>query len=338
VLLTIIAAAALTVTAVERRVLTSATLQSDAYAVARTGLDRFLATRTQLGFTSVPPAAVESTRVQLTDGYADVVLRRLRPAQGSEAALYVITSRGARTDGSQPPAPIAWRTVAQYARWQDPAMQVLSAWTSLAGIGWRSSGGEISGADACGAAGSVAGTALPVPPGFSQGRGGSVPNGVPAVRNLGAAASAPDSVQVDWGRLLTGGLVPGEVTIPGSAWPTSADWVNANFWPVIIVTGNLMLPGDGRGLLVVSGNLNLPGGRTWDGIVLVGGRVDEHGGNRVNGAMVSGLNRKLGAPPTFPDSARGAPRIVYDSCLVQRALASFSGLSAFGNTTVDNVP
>jgi hypothetical protein len=163
VLLTIVAVAALTVAAVERRTVTSANLQSDAYTIARTGLDRFVATRQQLGFTSVPPAVVESARVQLAEGYADVVLRRLRAAQGIEPALYVITSRGARTDRSSPPSPVAWRTVAQYARWQDPGGQVLAAWTSLGGIGWRTAGGALSGFDACGAATDVAGTAVPSP-------------------------------------------------------------------------------------------------------------------------------------------------------------------------------
>jgi hypothetical protein len=338
VLLTIVAVAALTVAAVERRTVTSANLQSDAYTIARTGLDRFVATRQQLGFTSVPPAVVESARVQLAEGYADVVLRRLRAAQGIEPALYVITSRGARTDRSSPPSPVAWRTVAQYARWQDPGWQVLAAWTSLGGIGWRTAGGALSGFDACGAATDVAGTAVPSPPGYGQGRGGSVPNGSPAIRNLGSAALAPDSVLVDWGRLRAGGLVPGEIGIPGSPWPSGTAWNDPNFWPIIVVTGNFVLPSSGRGFLVVTGDLDMPSGRSWDGVILVGGRVDERSGSRLDGAMVSGLNRKLGAPLTFPDSARGAPRITYHSCNIRRALAPFSGLAVFRNAIADNVP
>lgn len=338
VLLTVLAAGALTVTAVERRVLGSATLQSDAYAIARDGLDHFLARRTRLGFTSVPPAAVESTRIAADNGYADVILRRLRTAQGLEPALYVVTSRGARTDGSTPPVPIAYRTVAQYARWQDPSMQILSSWTSLGGIRWRTGAGELSGFDGCGAAAAVAGTAVPVPPGYAQGRGGFVPNGAPPVRDLGAPATAVDSVRLDWARLRAGGIVSGEIAIPGTPWPSGSQWNDANFWPVIVVRGNLTLPSDGRGLLVVTGDLRLPGGRDWSGVILVGDRIEEHAGNRVNGAMLSGLDRTLGAPAGIPDSVRAALRVQYNSCFVKRALSPFSGLAAMGNTMVDNIP
>ncbi|HEX9564410.1 MAG TPA: hypothetical protein VF981_10585 [Gemmatimonadaceae bacterium] len=338
VLLTVLAAATLTVAGVERRVTGSAALQADAWTMAHDGLEVFLATRSALGFTSVPPAAVESTRIRLADGYADVVLTRLRDAQGLEPALYVVKSRGARTDRSTPPVPIAFRTIAQYARWQDPAMQVLSAWTSLGGIRWRNPGGALSGFDACGSAIAVAGTAVPASPGFSQGSGGPVPTGAPDVLDLGPTASAPDSVRIDWARLRAGGFVSGEIDIPPNPWPAGGQWSDPNFWPVIVVQGSLVLPGDGRGLLVVTGDLTMTGGRWWRGVILVGGRVDEHGGNRVNGAMVSGLDRKLGGPALAPDSARGAPRIEYNSCNVMMALAPFRGLAALQNTTVDNIP
>jgi hypothetical protein len=338
VLLTVLATAALTVAGVERRVTGSAAFQAEAYALARDGLERFLVRRQALGFTSVPPAAVESTRIALTNGYADVILTRLRDARGLEPALYVVRSRGARTDHSAPPVPIAYRTIAQYARWQDPGMQVLSAWTSLGGIRWRNAGGALSGFDACGAAAPVAGTAVPVPPGFSQGRGGPVPAGLPPVRDLGPPGSAPDSIRIDWARLRAGGLVPDEIDLPGTPWPSGAQWNDPDFWPVIVVQGNLVLPSDGRGLLVVTGSLTVPGGRWWRGVVLVGGRVDEQGGNRVEGALVSGLNRTLGGPALLPDSARGAPRVEYHSCNVARALGAFTGLSALQNTLVDNIP
>jgi hypothetical protein len=338
VLLSVLAAAALTVVGLERRTIGSSGLQADAYTIARSGLDRFISSRAQLGFMAIPPAPVESTRIALANGYADVVLTRVRIAQGLEPALYVIRSRGIRTDGSAARVPIAFRTVAQVARWQDPTMQVLSSWTSLRGVAWRNAAGELNGNDACGAAATVAGVATPDAPGFTQASGPPVPNGLPDALRLGPSATAPDSVRIDWTRLRTGGVVSSEVSIPPDAWPSPAQWADPNYWPVIIVQGNLTLPTDGRGLLVVTGDLALTGGKWWRGVVLVGGRVGERGGNRVQGALVSGLDRKLGGTGVPVDSVWGAFRVQYDSCNVARALSEFRGLAAYRNATVDNVP
>jgi hypothetical protein len=337
VMLTVLAAAALTVSGVERRALGVAAAQTDAYGLARAGLDRFLVDRPRLGFTAAPPAATESTRIALAGGYADVVLRQLRRPSGLEPALYVVRSRGVRTDGSQPPRPIAERSVAQYARWQDASMQVLAGWTSLRGIAWRhAAGGVVSGVDACGAAGAVGGVAVPTVPGFSQLMGPPVPDGSPDILDLGPAVSAPDSVRIDWGRLLNGGVPDGSLDLPADPWPGAGQWSDPQFWPVIVVRGNLTLPSDGRGLLAVTGDLTLPGGRWWQGVMLVGGSVLERAGNRVHGAMVSGLNLKLGGAPVPIDSVRGSFRVLFHSCNVARALAPFRGLSAYRNATVDN--
>lgn len=336
VLLTVLAAALLTISASERRVTTAAGLQSDAYTIARGGLDQFLVQRAQLGFTGAPPAPSESARIAFPDGYADVVLTELRAESAGEPALYVLRSRGVRLDRSSARRPLAERTVAQYARWQYAAMQVLAAWTSLQGITWRNSAGGLEGADACAATADVAGVAVPDSPGFQQGSGQPVPNGSPAQLLLGSAASAPDSVVIDWARISRGGLVAGEIDIPGNPWPAAKDWTNPDFWPVIVVQGDLTLPGDGRGLLAVTGNLRLTGGRAWSGVVLVGGAIYEQGGTRIAGAIVSGLNRKLGVPPPSVDSVRGAMTVRYHSCNVALALDAFRGLSAYHNATVDH--
>jgi hypothetical protein len=338
VLLSILAAGALTVTGLERRSVAAAGLQADAYALARAGLDRFVTSRTQLGFTATPPAASESTRIALLNGYADVILSRVRPAQGIAPALYVVRSRGVRTDNSSPPQPIAFRTIAQVARWQDPRMQVLAAWSSLRGVTWRNAAGDLNGFDGCAGGGAVAGVAIPDTPGYSQVSGPPVPNGAPDELSLGSPASAPDSIRIDWARLRAGGVVPGEVVIPRDPWPPSGAWADPDYWPIIIVQGDLTLPTDGRGLLVVTGDLTLPGGRWWNGVVLTGGRVVERAGNRVHGAIVTGLDRKLGGVAAPIDSVWGNFRVQYNSCNVARALASFRGLAPYGNTTVDNIP
>lgn len=336
ILLSIMVAAALTVAGLERRTVSAGALQSDAYAIARSGLDRFIVDRTNLGFTSIPPAPVESTRINLIDGYADVVMTRVRTALGIEPALYVVRSRGFRTDGSRPPQLIAMRTVAQVARWQDANMQVLGSWSSLRGIAWRNAAGELNGNDACGGAPPVAGVTVPTMSGYSQQSGPPVPNGSPDTLHLGPAA--PDSIHIDWTRLRAGAVVPGEVDIPPATWPGPAQWADPNYWPVIIVQGDLTLPTDGRGLLVVTGNLTMTGGKWWRGAVLVGGRVSERGGNRINGAMVSGLDLKIGGGALPADTVQGSFRMQYDSCMVTQALTAFRGLAPYQNATVDNIP
>ena len=50
----------------------------DVFTLAQSGLELFLAKRDSFGFVASPPAASESTRVNLRGGYADVVLTRVR--------------------------------------------------------------------------------------------------------------------------------------------------------------------------------------------------------------------------------------------------------------------
>jgi hypothetical protein len=66
-------------------------------------------------------------------------------------------------------------------------------------------------------------------------------------------------------------------------------------------TGNAVIPGGTRkGILVVRGNLSFAnsGSPRWDGIVLVGGKLDTPGGSSpeyvINGIIVTGLNIILG--------------------------------------------
>ena len=91
----------------ERRSVSNQQSQTDAYAVAETGLQQFVANRVALGFTSSPAAAYESTRVNVTGGYADVVLQRIRPAVGNAAAVYVVRARGVSTAGMLSGTPVA---------------------------------------------------------------------------------------------------------------------------------------------------------------------------------------------------------------------------------------
>ena len=288
VVLSCLAASAFTMVGSERRVVDNQESQVESYALARSGMERFLANRAALGFTSAPPAAVESARIVAPTGYVDVVLTRLRPPLGAGApALYVLRSRGVKTVGRLTGTPIAERTIAQYAQWQSGSMQVLAAWTAMTGLLKSGGSGVVSGVDGCGAAPAVAGVAVPSVPGYTQAGGSSVPNGSPDILDLGTAAQTVGAVAIDWNTIVNGNAWQPDLVIPGSAWPSAAQWADATYWPVIRVNGSYSLPGDGRGTLVVTGDLSVGGSKTWDGIILVGGVLTSSGTSTVNGAVVS---------------------------------------------------
>src|SRR5207237_845790 len=62
----------------ERRVHANDEAALDAFTLAETGLELFIAKRDSFGFKAAPPAVSESTRIALGGGYADVILKRIR--------------------------------------------------------------------------------------------------------------------------------------------------------------------------------------------------------------------------------------------------------------------
>lgn len=317
----------------ERRSVTSQASQVEAFALAENGLERFLSNRAAYGFNSSPAGAYESTRISLTNGYADVVLQRVRPQVGTSDGVYVVRSTGTSTAGALSGLPAATRTVAQYATWRASPMTVLSAWTSLTGMRKTGGSGTISGADACAAQPSVAGVAVATPPGYTQTGGASVPAGTPNIQNLGSSTAAAAAVRIDWLGITNGTSLTPDITIPSGSWPSFA---NASYWPIIKVTGNYALPGSGRGTLIVTGNLTISGSKTWDGVILVGGTLTSSGNNTVRGSVVTGLNVKLGQSPGQSDVGSGTKTYRYSSCNVASALARFTGLTALPNAWLDN--
>ena len=254
VIVSVLAASAFTMLGSERRVADNTNAQLDAYTLARGGLERFVVSRASLGFTAEPPAAVESTTIALPGGYAEVVMRQVKQPQGTAVpAVYVIRSRGVRTLGATTTI-AAERTVAEYAAFDYGAPRVAAAWTAISGLSINGSSATISGYDGCSASPAIG--AVAVPNGGYDGSS-SVPTGVPNVVYLGTAAQTPAAVEVDWNGIVNGSAMPPDITVTGSTgWPTSSDWSNPNFWPVIRANGNLDLPSDGRGTLIVTGNFN----------------------------------------------------------------------------------
>jgi hypothetical protein len=337
VVLAILLAAGFAALGGERRVHANDEAALDAFTLAETGLELFIARRDSFGFTAAPPAVSESTRITLGGGYADVVLKQVRVDTAAGRYGYAVRSHGVITLAALSGTPQAERTVAEYAVWQTGTMSVLSSWTSLSGLhknGASSMG--TGGTDACGKMPQVAGVAVPTNPGYTQNGGGLAPQGNPPVKNVAPTpAQMADSVKVDWAGITNGSALQPDVTIPPGSWPSFSD---PNYWPTIKINGNWTLPGDGQGTLIVTGSLTMNGNVTWHGVLLVGDNLTSNGNNGVDGATITGLNVKLGQTLPQGDVGNGTKRFNYNSCNVAKALSRMGQLVGYTNAWVDNWP
>lgn len=311
---------------------------TDAFAYAQSGMENFAANRWYLGFKANPPLVTESLRIAMPGGYADVVTRRVRPKTANTMAVYLMTSKGVRTSGSLAWMPQSEQVVSQYAFYREGSIKILSAWTSLSGLSKNGGAGSITGYDNCGAQPPVAGVATPTgqysqnptPPPY-------VPQGNPPVFEMGTQAQANTTVGIDWNGIINQGLIIPDYILPTpDTWPPPS--VFNTDWPVVRVSGDFVLPTDGRGTLIVTGNLTINGSETWEGVVLVGGTIYANGNNNVLGAVISGLNEQLGINVPASDIGNGTKTYVYDSCAVANAVAKYGALVLIGKTWSDNWP
>ena len=309
---------------------------------AETALQRAMTDRAALGFASGVPPAADSVRVTLTNGFADVVVTRVRPVVGSNPAVYLVRAHGFSTASKVSGAPNAQYTATRLAVWTAGSMTVKSAFTSLTGITKNGAVGEINGNDECGVTGPVAGVAVPASPGYQQSGGSisSVLSGTPLIDStLGAtpAAMAPN-VPVDWDGIVNGGAITPDFTSTnaGVGFP-STTWFGANptAFPVIMVnnlpTETFTVP-PGRGMLIVKGNMAISGNDIWTGVVLVGGVLTSNGNNTITGAVVTGLNVKLGIAVGVNSVGNGNKDFLYNSCAVASSVAAMGKMRAYKNT------
>lgn len=335
VILTAATVAAFLLSGTERRVNDSALAQAEAFSNAESGLQQFLTNRVTLGFTASPPPALEQTRIALNQGYAEVTMERLRPeVDAANPAIYVVRSQGVSTRARLTGLPAASRIVAQMVYWSSVPMNVSAGWTSLTGLQKNGGAGTLGGADACGSKPPVAGVAVPTTPGYSQNGGSPVPTGNPPILDLGTPQQAMDAVKIDWAGIVNQDAIVPDVTIPPQAWPSFS---SPTYWPIIKVIGDATLP-SGRGMVIVTGSLTVSGSTTWDGVLLVGGALRSNGNNTVSGAVVSGLNVKLGMAVPPGDVGNGNKTYRYDSCNVTKAVSKLQRINAIPNTWIDNWP
>jgi hypothetical protein len=322
--------------------------QSRAYSLAESGLEAFMVQRTdtticKMCATDDPTTAdSEWTTIHYPPyGYANIVAVRLRPEiDANTPAIYFIRSTGVDTTAKigHALAINATRTVGVYAKWSTNTVKVLASWLSFPGLVKQGTAGIISGVDECGQKASVAG--VMVPKGGYSTDGGFTPTGSPPLDTSKTYAQLKAAVPVDWAA-IEGGSIQADYTIPGTGWPSAADFADTTFWPVIHVTQSTSLPIRGRGMIIADSNFSISGSDMWSGILLVGGQLVSNGNNVTYGTTMSGLNWLLGGTPpagTIDDAtANGQKSYVYDSCSVAKASQKLRHFVAMPNSWVDTV-
>jgi hypothetical protein len=341
--LTIMVAGGFSLVSAERRSVADQKSQISAFRIAEQGLELYLVARDSLlaaqpGYTHIP-GLKDSVIINMTGGYANVSLTRIRPPINNQSGLYVVRSKGVETVGAYAGSPQGVRTVAQYVLWEPAPMQVLAGWTALSGLRVNGNSATIGGVDICGAADTVAGVVIPLNPGYTGKTG--IATGDPPIDTVTA-----DSVHIDWNAIVNNGAITPTITIPPGSWPGAALQAayadtSSMYYPIIRINSpDYALPTSGKGMIIATGNITLGGGVGWRGVLLVGGSITANGQNDANdggvqGATVSGLNVKLGMPaPTA--TANGTKKYSFNSCEVARANSATGALVTLRNTWVDN--
>jgi len=330
-LLTVLLTSGLTRARSELQIADAADEMATALTVAQSGL------QTYLGTVTTRPADGDSTRINVTGGYANVVTHLVRrPADTTQRSLYLVRSTGIVINPDSGAAPRAQRTVAQFAEWEGGFMLRRGALTAANGIQKRNGSAfvRISGDDYW--------TCVPTAP------------SVPGLRTTQVAPGPPNPVPVYQGSpgLLEEGAGQGAVVaaqtainwagaLGGELLPDYASFRNWDFsYPIQRVSGDLTLSGAAAssGLLVVSGDLTIEAFFLFSGIILVGGEVDFDSGSWVviRGLVVSGLNEQLGLNPQRTEFGDGSYLdIQYASCNVAQALARLTGMAPVRNAWLD---
>jgi hypothetical protein len=324
----------------ERVISADSKAQFGAFAVAQSGLNRYLSNL------NGKPAGLGPWGANYNDlpgGTARVDMVMLRESTSTLLpAVYVITSRGRYTAARRYNSltPSAERTVATYALWTPAPLDMNASVTSLSGLTLQgnSNNTHLSGVDNCGAQTSIAGVAVP-DGGYNGAAGpidGSPDNAANFLGTPGVAGTAKDQVEIDWPGIVAWpntSIMP-DLVYNGANWP--ADFSN---WPIIRVNNHpgalLDLPSGGKGILIVTGDLTISGGKEWDGLIMVGGVLRSNGNNTVYGATITGLNVKLGEAVPSADIANGAKTYQYDSCALARALGKIGSIQRVRNGWTD---
>ena len=315
---------------VDRRIAEASGDAIDVLTIAQSGLESYFAS---VG--SVRPPDGDSVRINLGDGYANVIAHVVyEPSDPTANWTYVVRSAGFLINPTMGSDPQARRTIAKFAEWQTGQLDVSGAFTAANKL--RHLNQEILlDIDGNDHAATPCGSGAPLYGVRTQAASDADPSGIHGWPQPIIAAQNGDSVamttHVDWASSISGGIDPDYTTFtPG--------W---NMGTVQIIDGDLTILDDGgAGILIVKGDLTLSGTYAWwMGIVLVGGRIVFNATtNNVQGVLATGLDALLGGTPP-PQGSIGTPNttyVYYDSCYIQDALVAFSGFRPIKGGWVDN--
>jgi hypothetical protein len=314
----------------ERRITADGQAQVDAFAVAQSGLSTYLGSRE-----GKPGPSQDTMYTTLPGGSAQISLRMLRESTTTLLpAVYVITARGTATGARRYDvrSPAAERSVAAYALWTPAPLDLDAAFTSLSGLDKEGNSGSLNGNDACAGLPAIPGVAVPngTYTGHTNPIDGDPDNTPHGLGSPGTGGTAKDEVDIDWAGITSASVLAHDYLYP--LWPTAAQF---NHWPVVRVNGDIDIPSDGKGILIVTGNMSISGSRRWDGLVLVGGTFTSNGNNVIQGAIITGLNVKLGMAVPQTAIGNGNKTFQYDSCNLTRALGHVGSLQRVRNGWTD---
>ncbi|MFI5214806.1 MAG: hypothetical protein ACHQU8_09745, partial [Gemmatimonadales bacterium] len=129
-LLTVMLTAGFIMASAEFRASDNSLSNSRALSLAQAGMENYFSLQRLLDTTST----YDSVRITFSNGYADVVGRRVRKNTGSHLPLWLVRSIGTSTDPKQPGQPQGQRAVAQMAELNAGLIPARAAITAINGI------------------------------------------------------------------------------------------------------------------------------------------------------------------------------------------------------------
>ena len=287
----------------------------------------------------IRPPDGDSVRINVPGGYGEVVARVVRSRTAIDSTknwLYLISSTGYAIEPASGPTPVGTHTAAAYAMWQSGRLSLPAAFTAANGLTRTMGGtGQLHGADedstvSCRrpdkAALRVSWGGTPDLTGYDLTGSGVVESG--------SGSSIVTGADIDWGRVLTPGvLAPDYTTVHANDWSYSFQLVSGN-----AVLGAPGVDTFGTGLLIVGGDLTILGDRLqWYGVILVGGEIHfDAADQRFDGLVASGLNAQIGSPAPTGQIGGDYLDIDYNSHYVRVAMRPLMGFAPVANATFDN--
>lgn len=313
-----------------------------AFAVAQNGLRRYLTLHAiDACERAVRPPDGDSVRINVPDGYADIVARVVqRPADTLAAWTYSIRAAGHYIVPSVGAAPQARHVVSRFARWSSGRLALPATFTAINGLSYTGNAAttsELRGNDHHGTTACREPDRYPVrvPVGLSPGSlTDYLTSGLsPIVHESGSPSAVAAATRIDWISTVTGGFKPQYTTVR----------VNDTSYPTMLITGNATVGSAGAttvgyGLLIVTGDLRVIGSYVqWYGVILVGGRIHfDATDQRFDGAIVSGLNAVQGVAVAAGLIGDDNLDIDYDSRFIALAMQHVAGFSPVVNAWTDN--